>query len=152
VFGGAEGGKMPMQAYARFLSANKAPAIAVITSMYFDEEAETPKLFFKAARPLTEPELNVVVEVKGTDEVKQALDMTVAETDKVSQVSKSEAVEEPKTKPEPEIKQEAKTKPEPADVPEEDEIEEPVKAVKKKAKSVEVDEDLASIIDDWDDA
>jgi len=155
IFGGAENGQLPMQAYARFLSANKAPAIAVVTNMYFDTEAETPKLFFKATGPLTETQLNTVVEVRGTDAVKLALEMTVSQTDKVEKTeakSKPEIDEEDAPKPKTRTRKPA-TKPKVVEQEEEQEedVEEPVKAEKKKSPNAKVDEDLSSIIDDWDD-
>lgn len=57
IFGESKDGKMPMQAYAKFLRANDMPAVAIVTEMYFDENSEVPKLFFKPVRPLTEEEL-----------------------------------------------------------------------------------------------
>jgi len=140
LFGDAKGGNMPMQSYAKFLNANKAPAIAVVTNMYFDDEAETPKLFFKAVRPLTENELTSAIEAKNSDATKDALSMTVAESDGVKAKAKDTA------EPVAEVKQKAKVKPEP-----EPEIEEPKKTVKKVTPEVDVDDDLSSLIDEWDD-
>ena len=50
IFGDAKEGEMPMQGYSRFLKAHSTPSIAVVTEMRFDEDAEVPKLFFRATR------------------------------------------------------------------------------------------------------
>ena len=152
IFGSANGDKMPMQAYARFLSAHNTPAVAIVTNIRFDEDASVPKLFFKAVRPLDENELAHVIEIKDNDEVQQAIKLTVSQTDGVKKLGAPK--EEPK-KAAPNKKPVAKKK---ADVfdngvepPEEKAVEEPTKIVKKKAVVVPSDDDLSDIIDDWDD-
>jgi len=59
IFGQAREGHMPMKAYAEFLSARDTPVMSVLTEIYFDENSNTPKLFFKPIRPLRDEELNV---------------------------------------------------------------------------------------------
>lgn len=130
VFGEAKDGKMPMQAYARYLQAHKTPAIAIVTEMYFDENSDTPKLFFKPVRPLEEAELQAVVALKDSPETERAITMTVAQTDNVD------------------------TKKLPAgtvSAPTEEVVEEPKKAVKKSSPKPDDNDDLSSIVDDWDD-
>jgi hypothetical protein len=140
VFGEAKDGKMPMQAYAKYLHAHNAPAIAVLTQMYFDENAETPKLFFKAVRPLNEDELKEVVAIKDSDDAIKAITLTVSQVDGV----KGEA-EKPKAEPKVE---KPKAQPKAAA---EDDADEPMKVEKKSAPPPKEDDDLASIVDGWDD-
>jgi len=59
IFGQAREGHMPMKAYAEFLSARDTPVMSVLTEIYFDENSNTPKLFFKPIRPLRDEEFNV---------------------------------------------------------------------------------------------
>jgi hypothetical protein len=59
IFGQAREGNLPLQAYARFLKNMDTAPKALVTQMYFDRHSTTPKLFFKAERPLTEEELSV---------------------------------------------------------------------------------------------
>ncbi len=145
VFGDVKNNRMPMQAYGKFLKAHKAPAIAVYTDMYFDDESESPKLFFKANRPLTEEELETVAALRDTEAVSNALNMTVAATEGV-------VAEKPKqleTKPVPEKKEARKEVPLEDDAP----IAEPER-VKSKAETKtanDVPDDLGGIIDEWDD-
>jgi len=141
VFGEAKDGKMTMQAYARFLSAHNTPAVAIVTNMRFDENSSTPKLFFKAVRPLDEQELQTVVELKDHPDTLKAITLTVAQTDKVEQSA-------PKAAPK---KEEPKSIFE-SEAPAEEPVEEPTKVVRKSAPAPSVeDSDLSSIIDNWDD-
>ena len=132
IFGEAKDGKMGMQAYAKYLRAHKTPSIAVVTQVYFDENSDTPKLFFKPTRPLTEEELQQAVAMKDSDDAIKAITLTVSQTDKVS-VKRDDG----------------KVADDEIDL---DAVPEPVKVAKKKevaAPSAEAD--LASIVDDWDD-
>lgn len=137
IFGEAKDGKMGMQAYAKHLKAHKTPSIAVVTTMSFDENSDTPKLFFKAARPLSEEELEQAVAIRDSDEAIQAITLTVSQTDGVQarggEVKDDEVdiYDLPKSEPEPQ----------------------PKKVAKKKEVAAPSDsaDDLASIVDDWDD-
>lgn len=150
IFGDGKGGTMGMQAYARHLQAHKTPAIAVVTQMYFDTNAETPKLFFKPVRALNEAELRIALEAKDSEDAIKAITLTVSQTDGVTKEKKepkgSKAFNPYREEIEVE-KPKAKAKP-----VEPEEVEEPVKVVKKTAaKASPVDNDLASIVDEWDD-
>ena len=60
IFGDAVKGEMPLRAYARYLEARETPFIAVITSIYFDDNSDIPKLFFRPIRPIEEQEHETV--------------------------------------------------------------------------------------------
>ena len=83
IFGRDEGGNMPLQAYARFLAAQNVSPETVITRMKFDTKSESPKLFFKAMRWLSEEEYEAAVRQGASEDAKRAITMTVAQTDKV---------------------------------------------------------------------
>jgi hypothetical protein len=118
-----------MQAYARYLKAHKTPSIAVVTQMYFDENSDTPKLFFKPVRPLEEAELQQVVAIKDSEDAIKAITLTVSQTDKVER-NGSVAADENDLDAAPEPKKVAK---------------------KKEVAAPSADEaDLSSIVDDWD--
>ena len=137
VFGDAKDGKMPMQAYARYLKAHNAPIQAVATTMYFDENSDVPKLFFKAARPLDESELREVVELRQHEDVERALTMTVA---------KADGVEGKKSEP--------KAAPKKSNNVLEDEDDAPIEEPKKTSAKEEVkasDDGLDDLVDEWDD-
>lgn len=146
IFGEAKGNEMGLQAYIKFLSVHKTPAIAVMTEMRFDEDATAPKLYFRPVRGLDEPELKQALESRDSDEAKKAITFTVSQTDGV----KAKAAEKPKA--------EEKPKPKPVEVDdvidESDDGGEPVKVSKAKpAPKVEekTADKLASIVDGWDD-
>lgn len=132
IFGDIKGNKMPMQAYARFLKENNAPAGAIVTTMYFDEDAEVPKLYFKPARALTEDEMVEVEKVMDSPEVKRAIEFTVAKTDKLIASDKPAKVKAKSIFPD-------------------DVVEEAPVKVSKKPKAVESSDDMSDILDEWDD-
>jgi hypothetical protein len=142
IFGEAKGTNMGLQAYIKYLSVHKTPAIAVMTEMRFDDESATPKLYFRPVRGLDEPELKLALEARDGDDVKKAIAFTVAQTDGV----KAKAAEKPK----------AEVKPVEVDdvIDESDDGGEPVKVSKAKAAPAaepKTADKLASIVDGWDD-
>jgi hypothetical protein len=133
IFGDAKDGKMGMQAYAKYLKAHKTPSIAVVTQITFDENSATPKLLFKAVRPLSEEELQQAVASKNSEDAIKAITLTVSQTDKVQAIRDGAVADD------------------------EVDIGETAPAPKKVAKKKEVaapsseEADLSSIVDDWDD-
>lgn len=127
IFGKGEDGKMPLQAYATFLGQHNCPVTAVVTEMRFDIKSPTPKLTFKAVRPLTDDEDAIAQSQGQTAEAKAAITLTVAQQDKVG-----EKEEEFETVKKPQAEAES----------------EPVKVTKKQAQP-EGEADLAKILEDW---
>jgi hypothetical protein len=167
IFGEAKAGNMGMQAYAKLLAAHNTPAIAVVTGISFDEDAEVPRLYFKPVRPLTEEELQAAVEAKDSEAAKAAITMTVSQVDGVksggsqSYNPKKQAIaiddeeEAPKPKAKPKVEEEEAPKPKAKAKPkveEEEGEEEPAKRPSKAAAAAPAAKaDLASIIGQWDD-
>jgi hypothetical protein len=83
IFGKAEGDNHPLQSYARLLAAQSISPEMVVTRMKFDTQKESPKLFFKPVRWLTDDEHAAAVEKGQSDDAKRAVTMTVAQTDKL---------------------------------------------------------------------
>ena len=79
--GEANNTKLPLQAYARFLAQNGAPITAVVTEMRFDVQSATPKLTFKAVRPLSDDEYASSVAQGNSTEARDAVKLTVFQTD-----------------------------------------------------------------------
>lgn len=143
IFGAAVGNDMGLQAYIKYLSAHNTPAIAVMTEMRFDDDATAPKLYFKPTRALDEEELKVAIAQRESDDVKKALEFTVAppkDSDAKKPAAKAEPKAEKKAEPEAEV--------------DTSEVEEP-KKVEKSAKAPVVEEKsadaLADVLSDWDD-
>ena len=147
VFGDAEGQKMPLQAYARFLKAHNTPVISVVTEMMLDPTAQM-KLVFRAVRPLTEPELRQVIALKDHPDTIKAITMTV------SQMDRAEGEDEAAPAPAPArtknvLKAEAPPK---AEKVEAEEVAEPTKVVKNSVAAEPAPKaDLSDIVDGWDD-
>jgi len=85
VFGKEEGDKRPLQAYARYLAVQNPPVNPeqIVTEMRFDTKAESPKLFFKPVRWLTDDEYEVIKEQAESADAQRAVVMTVAQSDGV---------------------------------------------------------------------
>jgi hypothetical protein len=131
IFGAAENGKMPLQSYAKFLGGHGLPVTAVVTEMRFDTASATPRLTFKAVRPLNEEELAMTQEKGQSAEAKSAIAATAAQMDGATKAEFIRpAVEAPKA--EPKVEAEAV------------ETAEPTKRAKKAAPK-----DVADILDDW---
>ena len=136
VFGEAKDGKMPMQAYARYLNAHNTPAIAIVTKMYFDENSDTPKLLFKAVRPLDEDELKQAVEMKEHPDTIKAITLTVSQME-----TKGEEESKAPKKALFETPEESTAEP----------VDEPKKVAKKSAPTPKDEDSLSDIVDNWDD-
>ena len=127
IFGNVENGKMPLQAYAKFLGSHGLPITAVVTEMRFDTASATPKLTFKAVRPLEADEMATAQEKGQSPEAKSAIANTPATLDGA--------------KPRGAVPQAAAPK---VDAEEVAETPEPTKRAKKAAPK-----DVNEILDDW---
>lgn len=141
LFGDGKNGKMPMQAYAKFLDAHDTPIIAVMTQMTLDENSETPKLSFKPVRPLTEAELHQAVAAKDSEEAIKAITMSVAQTDGVKKKDSAAGTKNYNPAKETII------------VDSEDEVAEPKKVQSKKTAAVEESPkaNISALVAEWDD-
>lgn len=142
LFGAANNGNMPMQAYAKFLTANETPMLAVVTQMYFDEDSETPKLFFRPVRPLDEAELTQAIELAEHEDVERAITLTVSQRDEEGGAPAAAKAAKPAAA--------AAKEPTPTQEPE---AEEPVAEPKKtEAKpAAQAPADLGGVLSAWDD-
>lgn len=78
IFGKPEqDGKMPLQAYGKLLAQHRIPVNRVVTEFRFDTNSATPKITFKAVRPLTPDEIKVAEEQGKTPDAQAAIAMTV---------------------------------------------------------------------------
>ena len=146
VFGDAEGQKMPLQAYGRYLKAHNTHVISVVTEVRFDSAGQM-KLVFKPLRPLNEEELNTVIPLREHPDTIRAITMTVGHIDTENEVeAPAEPVAAPVKKAAPAPKQVVEEE------VEEEEVPEPKKVVKKVAAAPEAPKaDLADLVGEWDD-
>jgi len=160
IFGDAVGDDRPLQAYAKTLMA-QSPSVdpsEIVTRLKFDTKSQSPKLFFKGMRWLTEDEHAICEEKSKSPEAIKAVNMTVAKMDNVTMPAKlglegrrvtakpeAEADEAEPPAPAPKAKKAVKTEAAEA-------IEEPVvRKEEKKANAVPAKKsNLAEMVDDWD--
>jgi len=125
---GSENGKLGIKPYAEFLGSHGLGVTHVVTEMRFDTASSSPKLHFKATRPLTEEEIVDVIEAGKSKESQRAIGATAAELDGAKLAApKAEVTPPPEIEPTPVIK-------------------EPVKREKEKAAAPK---DVSAILDDW---
>jgi hypothetical protein len=144
IFGNGENGKLPLQAYVKFLAGFNVPITAVVTEARFDTNAATPKLTFKAARPLSEDEYAQCQAAGQSAAAKQAIAFTVSQQDGVKQIEKRD--EEFRSNDKPVTKKAAEPEPEKAEATEEA----PTKRTTK-APAPEPKKDAKALLAEWDD-
>ena len=154
IFGKEEGDNRPLQAYARFLLAqtpNPVDPSEVVTRLKFDTQSESPKLFFKAMRWLSDDEYPNIAEKGQSPEAQKAIAMFVSNNVAAplaigGKRPTAKVVEEEEEAPASKAK---KAKAEPVA---EDEGEEPtVRKEEKKPSAVPAKKSsLAAMVDDWD--
>ena len=143
IFGKADNGNMPLNAYAQFLAGFNVNVTDVVTELRFDTDSATPKLFFKAVRPLTEEEYAICT-ARGSS--KEAKDLVTVEykVDKDEEEAPAPAAAvQPKA---------AKAKAaDPAPEDEEEEVAPKKREAKSTAGPAPAKADLSKLIDEWDD-
>jgi hypothetical protein len=73
-FGKADGDKMPLQAYGKFLSGHGIPITGVVTEARFDTAEAVPVLKFRAVRPLERSEWEAAKAQSQTEDAMQAVE------------------------------------------------------------------------------
>jgi hypothetical protein len=157
IFGKSEGDNHPLQAYARWLVAQSVDPSTVVTRMKFDTTAESPKLFFKATRWLTDAEYAVAAEKGKSADAAKAVSLNVSTMDGVKPINL--AGSKPKAAPVVEEEEEEAPAPAPKKAAAKPKVEEPAEepaepAVRKaeaKPTSVPAKKSLADVVSDWDD-
>lgn len=139
IFGKSENG-MALNSYAQFLAGFNVNVTDVVTELRFDTDSATPKLFFKAVRPLTEEEYQQVT-LRGQS--KEAIDLVTVDFKQAEEETESPA---------------AASKPAPAaakkEVKEEESDAEDTLPPKKRAPKAEAPApkaDVSKLLDAWDD-
>jgi hypothetical protein len=133
-FGRAEGEKMPLQAFGKFLSGHGIPITGIVTEARFDTAEAVPVLKFRAVRPLTKEEWELGKAQSQTEDAKQAIELKMVP-------SKAEGM--------PALPQAFKEAP--AAVEKAEAVAEPVKRTPAKAKpeTPAVTKNVSDILSDW---
>jgi hypothetical protein len=74
-FGRAEGEKMPLQAFGKFLSGHGIPITGIVTEARFDTAEAVPVLKFRAVRPLSKEEWELGKAQSLTEDARQAIEL-----------------------------------------------------------------------------
>jgi hypothetical protein len=74
-FGRAEGEKMPLQAFGKFLSGHGIPITGIVTEARFDTAEAVPVLKFRAVRPLSKEEWELGKSQSQTEDARQAIEL-----------------------------------------------------------------------------
>jgi hypothetical protein len=137
LFGKAEGDKMPLQAYAKFLAGHGVPMSGVVTEARFDTSESVAVLKFRAVRPLTQPELATARAQGSSEESLQAVEFKLAPPKETPAL--------PATFAQPKAKAETPTAEPAPEAP----AAEPVKRASKKAEAPAMPKDVADVLDAW---
>jgi hypothetical protein len=140
-FGKAEGDKMPLQAYGKFLSGHGIPITGVVTEARFDTAEAVPVLKFRAVRPLTQEEWALAKAQSQTEEAMQAVEFKMVPSKKEGQPALPAAF----------ANADIPAKAAPAEKVAAEEVAEPVKrATKPKAEATTATpKNVADILSDW---
>lgn len=136
IFGDGDNGKLPLNAYVKLLAGFNVPVTAVVTEARFDVNADTPKLTFKAVRPLTEEEFDLCQKAGQSAAAKQAITFTVSQQDAVKPAQLAAPESKPESKPKPPVQE--------GDEPKKRESKAP-------APTPEPKKSAAALVDEWDD-
>jgi hypothetical protein len=133
-FGRAEGEKMPLQAFGKFLSGHGIPITGIVTEARFDTAEAVPVLKFRAVRPLSKEEWELGKAQSQTEDARQAIELKMVP-------SKAEGM--------PALPQSFKEAP--AAVEKAEEVAEPVKRAPAKAKpeAPAPAKNVSDILSDW---
>jgi hypothetical protein len=130
-FGRAEGEKMPLQAFGKFLSGHGIPITGIVTEARFDTAEAVPVLKFRAVRPLTKEEWELGKAQSQTEDARQAIELKMVPSKTESMPALPQAFKE-----EPAAKAEA--------------VAEPVKRSSAKPKAeASAPKDVSDILNDW---
>ena len=136
IFGKEDGENRPLQAYARWLAAQSVSPDMVVTRMKFDTKSQSPKLFFKPMRWLTDEEHETCAKQGQSSDAIKAITMTVSQTDGVKPIALEGKAPKAKAKPKAEES--------------EDDVEEPEVRKEKEAPAPKAKSSLANVVADWD--
>jgi len=140
LFGAGTGNTHPFESYIKYLIANGESPDRVVTSIKFDDNADTMELVFSPLRNINDAEYELVSAAQARPETKRYTMLTVAQA---SGVSKAPPAVEHK-------KEEAKVVR--TEEPDEDDVPPPVKRETKKAQEApKAKADFASVVSAWAD-
>ncbi len=133
-FGRAEGEKMPLQAFGKFLSGHGIPITGIVTEARFDTAEAVPVLKFRAVRPLTKEEWELGKAQSQTEDAKQAIELKMVPSKAESMPALPQAFKEA-----PAVDEKAEAVAEPVKRP----------AAKAKPETPAAAKNVSDILSDW---
>jgi hypothetical protein len=135
-FGKADGDKMPLQAFGKFLSGHGIPITGIVTEARFDTSEAVPVLKFRAVRPLKPEEWAAAKAQSQSEDAKNAVEFKMVPS---------------KTSQEPQIAlpQSFKEAPAATEKVEAEDVPEPVKRPSAKPKAEATPKSVSDILSDW---
>lgn len=147
-FGRADGEKMPLQAYGKFLGGHGIPITGVVTEARFDTAEAVPVLKFRAVRPLERSEWELAKAQSETEDAKQAVEFKMVASKDLTLALPAAFVSPP-----PAFSEASKAKAAPKAVAADIDDVEPVQPVKrssaKAAPAEATPKNVADILSDW---
>lgn len=132
IFGKGEGNVHPFESYIKFIAGNGRNINQIVTQISLDTDSDTPKLLFSPVRHVNEAEWDLAAVAGDSLEAKNAITLTVAQTDGVKKIAAPE-VKKPVTQMEPD-----------------EDISEPTKRVTKKVEVAPTSKkSLGDVINAW---
>lgn len=96
IFGGEDIKDMPFNKYVKYVAAQGHSIDTLVTTIYFDDDSDSPRVFFIPRRFLTRDEYMVTSKLGKSQEAINAISMTVSQSD---QSAKPAQLEKPKAQP-----------------------------------------------------
>lgn len=117
IFGDGEKNQMPFNKFVKYIGSQGYSIDTLVTTMSFDEDSDSPRVYFDAKRFLDEDEHAITFELGKSQEAINAVTMTVSQTDHVSAVlapkSKLVTLDEEEEKVEPTVRKLVKSEDKP---------------------------------------
>ena len=133
IFGKVEGNLHPFESYIKFIAGNGRNINQIVTQISLDTDSDTPKLLFSPVRHISEEEWNLASKAGDSLEAKNAITLTVAQTDGVIKPKLVAPIAKPVTQMEPD-----------------EEVSEPTKRVNKKVEVAPAGKkSLGDVINAW---
>ena len=133
IFGKGEGNLHPFESYIKFIAGNGRNINQIVTQISLDTDSDTPKLLFSPVRHINEEEWLLASAAGDSLEAKNAITLTVAQTDGVTKPRIAAPVAKPVTQMEPD-----------------EEVSEPVKRATKKVEVAPAGKkSLGDVINAW---
>ena len=121
------------ESYIKYVAGNGRNINQIVTQISLDTDSDTPKLLFSPARHINEDEWNLASEAGDSLEARNAITLTVSQTDGVKKLAAAPVVKKPATQMEPD-----------------EEVSEPVKRATKKVEVAPAGKkSLGDVINAW---